>query len=120
MFLVNLCIIQVTEVEFNGLVYSTDKSFDSKVYWRCKDRTCKGRVVMQSSVLVEFSTSFNEFLPNSAKWSVDEMVSRRNGQSAKWSVVEMVFDETSRIRSHFVNFPFRLLPLHLLSSCFKK
>ena len=33
---------------------------------------------MQSSVFVEFSMSFDDFRPISAKWSVDEMVSRRN------------------------------------------
>ena len=80
MFLVNLCIIQVTELElkeFNGLVYSKDKSFDSKMYWRCKDRTCKGRVIMQSSVLVEFLSNFLRLLTN-----FDQI--GRNGQSTKW------------------------------------
>ena len=37
------------KMELNGFVYKKDKSSNSKVYWRCEERTCKGRVVMQSN-----------------------------------------------------------------------
>ena len=71
MLLVNLCIIQVIEVELKwNLMALYIKTF------------CR--------IIVEFSTSFDEFRPNSAKWSIDEMVIRRNGHSATWSVGKMV------------------------------
>ena len=35
-----------TKMELNGFLYNKDRNFQSKIYWRCEDRKCKGRVVM--------------------------------------------------------------------------
>ena len=51
-------------MELNGFVYNKDKSSDSKpkVYWRCEDRTCKDRVVMQSNNPVKMTSLSQHFL----------------------------------------------------------
>ena len=47
-----------TKMELNGFVYNKDRSSDSKpkVYWRCEDRTCNGRVVRQSNNPVQMTS----------------------------------------------------------------
>ena len=60
MFLLNMCITPATEVilkmELNGYVYNKDRSAESKVYWRCEERTCKGRVVIKDNNQVKMTT----------------------------------------------------------------
>ena len=33
---------------FKGFQYGKDKQMDTKIYWKCDDRACKGRVVTSS------------------------------------------------------------------------
>ena len=56
-------------------VYSKDKSFDSKMYWRCEDRTCKGRLVMQSNNPVKM-TSHTTHGPNKFEAEVQKPMGR--------------------------------------------
>ena len=35
-----------TKLELKGFVYNKDRTVESKIYWRCEDRKCKGRIVM--------------------------------------------------------------------------
>ena len=44
-----------TKLELKGFVYNKDRTVESKVYWRCEDRKCKGRIVMNGENLVNMS-----------------------------------------------------------------
>ena len=43
-------------MELNCYVYNNDRSAESKVYWRCDERTCKGRVVIKDNNPVKMTT----------------------------------------------------------------
>ena len=45
-------------MELNVYVYNKDRSADSKVYWRCEDRTCKDRVVVKVNYPVKTTQVF--------------------------------------------------------------
>ena len=49
-------------MELNGYVYNKDRSAESKVYWRCEDRTCKGRVVIKDNNPVKTAQFFPSLL----------------------------------------------------------
>ena len=36
-------------------MYNNDRTVESQVYWRCEDRKCKGRIVMNGENLVKVS-----------------------------------------------------------------
>ena len=44
---------------------------------------------------------FDVFRPNLAKWSIDEMVSKRNGHLAKWSFGDMVIRQNGQSAKWF-------------------
>ena len=44
-----------TKLELKGFVYNKDRTVESKVYWRCEDRKCKSRIVMDGENLVKVS-----------------------------------------------------------------
>ena len=35
-----------TKLELKGFMYNKDRTFESKVYWRCEDRKCKGQNII--------------------------------------------------------------------------
>ena len=46
-----------TKLELKGFVSNKDKTVESKIYWRCEDRKCKGRIVMNGENLVKVSAN---------------------------------------------------------------
>ena len=44
-----------TKIELKGFVYNKDITVESKMYWRCEDRKCKGRIVMNGENLIKVS-----------------------------------------------------------------
>ena len=38
-----------TKLELKGFVYNKDRTVESKIYWRCLDRKCKGRNLVKVS-----------------------------------------------------------------------
>ena len=44
-----------TKLELNGFVYNKDETVESKIYWRCKDRKCKGQIGMNGEILPKMS-----------------------------------------------------------------
>ena len=41
------------KLSMDGFVYVRDGTSNSKVYWRCEDRSCKGRAITEGDAFVK-------------------------------------------------------------------
>ena len=63
---------------FKGFQYGKDKQMDTKIYWKCDDRACKGRVVTSSGepVIILKETPHNLHGPSVAQIEVKKSLAR--------------------------------------------
>ena len=92
------------KMAFKGFQYGKDKQMDTKIYWKCDDRACKGRVVTSSGepVIILKETPHNLHGPSVAQIEVKKSLARMKEAAAQGQ--DALYNKMSNCSIKFFSF----------------